>query len=159
MKGAPLHPSKDVRSWTLPFEIKTGRAVGVLEHRAQTMLYTILIAERYGMLCHVQSLHSSFLVLGVEVPSGLLYYTQSEAVMRVLTVRNELKDLIMARNELASYMMRKRVSKPEREGSSNPVGRTFLPPTLDDDYKCSKCYVVDGCMLYRKVLVRTFGTS
>lgn len=42
----------DTCSWTMPFEIKTGRAVGVLEHRAQTMLYTILMAERYGALCH-----------------------------------------------------------------------------------------------------------
>ncbi|KAG5733745.1 DNA2-like helicase, partial [Termitomyces sp. T112] len=45
-----------------PLEIKTGRAVAAMEHRAQTMLYTLLTAERYG----------------VEVPSGLLYYTQSE---------------------------------------------------------------------------------
>lgn len=36
-------------SWTMPLEIKTGRAVGVLEHRAQTILYTLLMAERYGM--------------------------------------------------------------------------------------------------------------
>jgi len=31
----------------MPFEIKTGRAVGVMEHRAQTMLYTLLMEERY----------------------------------------------------------------------------------------------------------------
>jgi DNA replication ATP-dependent helicase Dna2 len=37
-------------SWTMPFEIKTGRTVGGMEHRAQTMLYTLLIAERYGTL-------------------------------------------------------------------------------------------------------------
>jgi DNA replication ATP-dependent helicase Dna2 len=30
-----------------PFEIKTGRAVGIMEHRAQTMLYTLLMEERY----------------------------------------------------------------------------------------------------------------
>lgn len=35
-------------SWTIPFEIKTGRMVGGIEHRAQTMLYTILVSERYG---------------------------------------------------------------------------------------------------------------
>ena len=86
------------------------------------------------------------------MPSGLLYYTQSEEIMRVMTPRNELKGLIMARNELASYMMRKRVGRIAGEGSGGPTGRPFLPPTLDDDYKCSKCYVVDGCMLYRKVL-------
>lgn len=34
-----------------PFEIKTGRTIGVMEHRAQTMLYTLLMADRYGSLC------------------------------------------------------------------------------------------------------------
>lgn len=34
-------------SGPMPFEIKTGRAVGVMEHRAQTMLYTLLMEERY----------------------------------------------------------------------------------------------------------------
>lgn len=34
-----------------PFEIKTGRSTFVLEHRAQTMLYTMLMSERYGEYC------------------------------------------------------------------------------------------------------------
>jgi DNA replication ATP-dependent helicase Dna2 len=32
-----------------PLEIKTGRAVGLMAHRAQTMLYTLLMEDRYGM--------------------------------------------------------------------------------------------------------------
>lgn len=32
----------------IPFEIKTGRAVAGNEHRAQTMLYTLLMSDRYG---------------------------------------------------------------------------------------------------------------
>lgn len=32
----------------LPFEIKTGRAIAGMEHRAQTMLYTLLMSDRYG---------------------------------------------------------------------------------------------------------------
>ena len=32
----------------LPFEIKTGRSIGILQHRAQTMLYTQMMADRYG---------------------------------------------------------------------------------------------------------------
>ena len=31
-----------------PLEIKTGRAVGLMAHRAQTMLYTLLMEDRYG---------------------------------------------------------------------------------------------------------------
>lgn len=46
-------------SWTLPFELKTGRAVGVMEHRAQTMLYTLLMEDRYGSSRSPSSLHPS----------------------------------------------------------------------------------------------------
>ncbi|KAF9234817.1 Dna2-domain-containing protein [Melanogaster broomeanus] len=83
---------------TMPFEIKTGRSVAGMEHRAQTMLYTLLVEERYG----------------VEVPSGLLYYTQSEEVGKA----------------------------PE----------PFLPPTIDDERACKRCYALDTCMLYRKAV-------
>jgi hypothetical protein len=36
------------RNGTTPFEIKTGRATAGMEHRAQTMLYTLLMSDRYG---------------------------------------------------------------------------------------------------------------
>ena len=108
-----------------PLEIKTGRAVAGMEHRAQTMLYTLLMGERYGM----------------EVPSGLLYYTQSEEVVRVPTARNEVRALMMKRNELAGYMMRRVRQESE----------PFLPPTIDDVRVCGRCYSVDTCMLYRRV--------
>lgn len=32
----------------LPLEIKTGKSTAVLQHRAQTMLYSLLMSERYG---------------------------------------------------------------------------------------------------------------
>ena len=32
----------------VPFEIKTGRSSGVMSHRAQTMLYTQIMSDRYG---------------------------------------------------------------------------------------------------------------
>ena len=111
---------------TMPFEIKTGRSIAGMEHRAQTMLYTLLAEERYG----------------VQVPSGLLYYTQSEEVVRVPRGRNELRGLICARNEMAAYMMR-RVNQGK-------TPEPFLPPTIDDERACKKCYSLDACMLYRK---------
>ncbi|KAG6807662.1 hypothetical protein H0H87_001139, partial [Tephrocybe sp. NHM501043] len=92
-----------------------------MEHRAQTMLYTLLAAERYG----------------VEVPSGLLYYTQSEEVTRVPASRNEIRGLIIARNEMASYMMRRNLSTGEEAPS---MSESFLPPTIDDERVCrGKC--------------------
>lgn len=41
---------RDTEENVAPLEIKTGRSVGVLAHRAQTMLYTLLMEDRYGML-------------------------------------------------------------------------------------------------------------
>lgn len=41
---------------TLPFEIKTGRTSAGMEHRAQTMLYTLLMSDRYGA-CGLRSPH------------------------------------------------------------------------------------------------------
>ncbi|KAI6019257.1 Dna2-domain-containing protein [Pisolithus microcarpus] len=122
-KKAPV-----LSSHTMPFEIKTGRSIAGMEHRAQTMLYTLLAEERYG----------------VEVSSGLLYYTQSEEVVRVPRGRNELRALIMTRNEMAAYMMRR--TKP------NKAQEAFLPPTIDDERICKKCYALDTCMLYRKAV-------
>jgi DNA replication ATP-dependent helicase Dna2 len=122
----------------MPFEIKTGRSVAGMEHRAQTMLYTLLAAERYG----------------VEVPSGLLYYTQSEEVVRVPQSRNELRALIGARNEMASYMTRRNTHSKEQE-----IEEPFLPPTIDDERLCKRCYAVDTCMLFRKVCSSFFSTS
>lgn len=31
-----------------PLEIKTGRSIGGVRHRAQTLLYTLLMQDRYG---------------------------------------------------------------------------------------------------------------
>lgn len=125
----------------MPFEIKTGRAVAGMEHRAQTMLYTLLMGERYG----------------TEVPSGLLYYTQSEEVVRVPAARNELRALLVARNELAGHMMSRlrakgEITVSERDGEASLDDlESFLPPTIDDNRTCGKCFALDTCMLYRKV--------
>lgn len=32
----------------MPLELKTGRSVSGMEHRAQTMLYTLMMSDRYG---------------------------------------------------------------------------------------------------------------
>lgn len=119
-----------------------------MEHRAQTILYTLLMSERYSE----------------DVTSGLLYYTQSEEVVRVPVGRNELKGLVMARNEIASYIARREVkhrkdSPPQVNGggqaTSRPTTEPFLPPTIDDERTCGWCYVKDACMLYKKVRLLT----
>lgn len=47
----PTRPGEEVEEHVAPLEIKTGRAMGVMAHRAQTMLYTLLMEDRYGMFC------------------------------------------------------------------------------------------------------------
>ncbi|KAH9923850.1 Dna2-domain-containing protein [Fomitopsis serialis] len=140
-------PRKNVpQTWTMPFEIKTGRAVAGMEHRAQTMLYTLLMAERYG----------------TEVPSGLLYYTRSDEVVRVPAVRNEVRALLVTRNEMAAYMMRRmRTGGGGGGGEKDSVleVEAFLPPTIDDAWQCGKCFALDTCMLYRKTVENVVDTA
>ena len=124
-----------------PLEIKTGRTVAGMEHRAQTMLYALLTAERYGR----------------EVPFGLLYYTQKDEVVRVRTSRNEVRGLLIARNEMANSVVR----RDDHFKKLNAVSdvKDFLPETIDDSWLCNKCYSVDVCMLYRKVFQNGLGFS
>lgn len=117
---------------TMPLEIKTGHQFAAMEHRAQTILYTLLISERYG----------------TETPAGLLFYTQNEEVSQVPARWKEIRSLIMMRNDIAGYLMtRLRATGPEKH-----MDKEFLlPSTIDQERSCSRCYVADGCMLYRKV--------
>ncbi|KAI0718426.1 Dna2-domain-containing protein [Cerioporus squamosus] len=128
----------------MPFEIKTGRSVAGMEHRAQTMLYTLLMGERYG----------------TEIPSGLLYYTQSEEVVRVPAARNELRALLVARNDMAGHMMSRLRAKGALSSLDDDVEgvpdvadlESFLPPTIDDIRTCGKCFALDTCMLFRRAV-------
>jgi DNA replication ATP-dependent helicase Dna2 len=81
------------------------------------------------------------------VDSGLLYYTQSEEVIRVTAARNELRALIQNRNNITAHMMKRPTGR--KADITTPV--SFLPPTEDDERTCKRCFAVDGCMLYKKV--------
>lgn len=141
----------------MPMEIKTGRSVDALEHRAQTMLYTLMMSDRYG----------------TKVDSGLLYYTRSGDMHRVRRTRNEVRGLIVGRNELAYWMTRDKATvvdeeeqgqpqqpqqpQPEDDAAappSPPEGTTTLPPTIDNERECGRCFAQDGCMLYRRTVDR-----
>ncbi|BGP10813.1 DNA replication ATP-dependent helicase/nuclease DNA2 [Rhodotorula toruloides] len=169
------------RMGTAPFEIKTGRTNAGMEHRAQTMLYTLLMSDRFDE----------------DIDSGLLYYTQSNEVFRVQAARNEIRGLILARNRFATFLHRRMTLTPSGfvpptqpsqasqplPGSHRPVqdepsvGKAededdalwgdvdvpvssqvegaelaLLPPPIDDERSCKKCYVGDACMLYRKAV-------
>lgn len=141
-----------------PLEIKTGKSIGGVQHRAQTMLYTLLMEDRYGL----------------PVPAGLLYYSQRNTIVLVEARANEVRALIMARNELAEWMVRERSSRKPApapplvpptidsddefatppEPQVAPLEDVFLPETIDRPSDCTRCFSADVCMLYRKAVDR-----
>ncbi|SPO23950.1 related to DNA2 - DNA helicase [Ustilago trichophora] len=125
-------------SSVVPLELKTGRAEVVsTEHRAQTMLYTLMMSDRYG----------------VRVGDGLLYYSKSGELHRISRSRNEVRSLIIGRNELAHYL-RHDTSRLQKSKGGEPAEEVaqVLPPTIDSEHKCRRCYAVDGCMLFRRAV-------
>lgn len=118
----PVEGDEDDRP--MPFEIKTGRAIGVMEHRAQTMLYTLLMEERYRQLPYMTAKrHNPRLTvparIGIKIDSGLLYYTQTDTMLEVKAAKPEIRSLLAARNELAGYLARKRVVQETRRARAS----------------------------------------
>lgn len=128
---------KTILSGPMPFEIKTGdQAYRGIQYRAQTMLYTLLMSQRYGY----------------QVDEGLLYYTQTDEPIKVTASRNEVQALMVARNDMV-YHMAKKAKDMARNAELNKFEPTseHLPDIIDDERTCERCYVLDTCMLYRKV--------
>lgn len=65
---------------------------------------------------------------------GLLYYMKSDKLVGTPVDLDELRALLIRRNELAYY-----------------VQSSVLPPTLQNDRSCSWCRQLDKCTLYHKV--------
>lgn len=70
---------------TMPFEIKTGKQSQIANHRAQTILYTLLLSDRYDM----------------PVIQGILYYLDFSEAISVPVMRLEIGALIRGRNYIA----------------------------------------------------------
>ena len=86
-------------------------------------------------------------------------------MIRVSAARNELRGLFIARNELAAYLTPPPPDEDERHGPPEPTmpvppssqlvaldQRPRLPPAIDDERSCKRCFVVDACMLYRRAI-------
>ncbi|KAG9822438.1 hypothetical protein KCU77_g15965, partial [Aureobasidium melanogenum] len=71
----------------------------------------------------------------LDVIYGLLYYMENSSITRIPAIRHELRHMIMQRNELACYV---------RE-------RLQLPPMIQDERKCGRCYAKTECFLYHKL--------
>lgn len=152
----------------MPFEIKTGRTMSAMEHRAQTMLYMLLMADRYGASlsprCRTDGSADE------EIAEGLLYYSSSNSLIRVAPARNEIRGLLIARNDFATYLHRRahlsesamhlptqvdtttQAVEVAVEGEAEQEeGSRLLPEGIDDERSCKRCYVLDACAIYRRV--------
>jgi DNA replication ATP-dependent helicase/nuclease Dna2 len=115
-----LHePGVEDKTLVVPLEVKTGKNTSLVNHRAQTMLYTLLMSDRYD----------------VEVECGVLYYVDAKESIRVRALRNEVRGIIIGRNNLASWIN----SKEE------------LPEMIKNPRDCQNCYAADSCLVYHKV--------
>lgn len=77
---------------TAPLEFKTGKSeYQQTSHRAQVLLYTLLMSERYG----------------INVSAGFLYYLESGQITRVASLHKEIRGLLITRNELARHLKHK----------------------------------------------------
>lgn len=107
------------RTLLVPFELKTGKKDNVEQHRVQTALYTLLLSDRYD----------------INVTCGVLYYMETSKTFRVEGVRNEIRHMIIERNELACYVHDK----------------LALPPMIKKEHLCKNCYSKAACFIYHKL--------
>ena len=105
---------------TVPFELKTGKKDTNEAHRAQTALYTLLMSDRYD----------------INVTSGVLYYLETSKTFRIEGVRNEIRHMVIQRNELACYVHEK----------------LDLPPMIRKSHLCKYCYAQTACFAYHKLV-------
>lgn len=123
-----VRSSNGLVKYLAPMEIKTSVKPKLsFSHQAQTILYTLLMRERYNR----------------DVDFGLLVYTETGEMTKVPTREFELRDLIIARNQLAVYFKRK-----ER-----------LPETIDNPLKCLKCDFLQYCFTFRAVEIHNDMTG
>jgi len=107
------------RTLTVPFEVKTGKNA-TPNHMAQTALYNLLLSDRYD----------------IEIAYGILYYMETSQTTRIPTIRNELRHMIMQRNQLACFVRERSVQLPPMKKSTNT---------------CSNCYAKVSCFIYHKL--------
>lgn len=96
------------RTLTVPFEVKTGKNVSE-NHQAQTMLYNLLLSDRYD----------------IEIVYGILYYMETSLTKIIPAVRNELRHMIKQRNQLACHIRERSVQLPPMKRNKHACGKCY----------------------------------
>lgn len=118
----------------IPLEIKSGRNNSSLSHRAQAMLYSLMISEKYG------AQDSTYLIEGQKFDDmkSFLYYLKSDDMAFQSFSQNDLRSILISRNQLAKRL--------------HSIGN--LPDTISNNRVCSYCAISDYCGFY--AIVRFF---
>lgn len=103
-----VNDAQGKRTLTVPFEVKTGKNVSE-NHQAQTMLYNLLLSDRYD----------------IEIVYGILYYMETSLTKIIPAVRNELRHMIKQRNQLAVYIRERSVQLPPMKKSKHMCGKCY----------------------------------
>ncbi|XP_065062529.1 DNA replication ATP-dependent helicase/nuclease DNA2-like isoform X2 [Rhopilema esculentum] len=118
--------SKCLETYLLPLELKTGKMfskLGSIEHRAQVILYTLMMSEKYDK----------------DIDAGLLYYLKTGHLQGVPATVKERRSLIIKRNELARYLSKE-----------NQRSALSVPGLLKNERTCKRCPAVNTCMVFHK---------
>ncbi|CAO3672650.1 unnamed protein product [Umbelopsis ramanniana] len=83
---AKVKKGETTQTLTIPLEIKTGVKSKILAHRAQTILYTLLMHDRYD----------------IDISAAMLFYSKTNDVLLIPPLRDEVRGLITGRNTLAA---------------------------------------------------------
>lgn len=111
------------KTLVVPLELKTGRNSSVVSHRAQTILYTLLMTDRYD----------------VNISLALLYYMEKGDMILVNALKNELRDLMLGRNRLAQYLQDRSSALPGLLRKEHACKRCYAAVSCQMYHKTLEC--------------------
>lgn len=121
------------RRKVMPLELKTGRASYSLEHKAQVIIYLMMMN------------------LGnEEIDAGLLLYLKENSMQEIKSNHHEKRDLLILRNTLAHYFA-KQSKDPQSTDTleSDGILRMMeLPEPINHPTACSRCPYQTVCCAY-----------
>ncbi|XP_011145053.1 DNA replication ATP-dependent helicase/nuclease DNA2 isoform X2 [Harpegnathos saltator] len=117
----------------MPLEVKTGRASYSLEHKAQVILYFMMMGLR-----------------DEEVDTGLLLYLKENSMQEIKSSYYEKRDLLILRNTL-TYYFTKQSEDPSLSADfaeSGTLKAMELPEPINHPTACSRCPYQVVCCAY-----------
>lgn len=117
----------------VPLELKTGKRPSSICHRAQTLLYALMLHSKQGKPFDLDSLNELV---------GLLFYlksSESSVNMDIIGGKSqEILDILRTRNRLSSYLVHRGSKLPD-----------ILPE--ERSFQCENCYANSYCFALKNI--------